>query len=113
MGTSQIEEEEFSNQNNLRKVFTLGGKDEDYKKMESLPIFNKISLVQAILKEMLSIKERFEENKNKMLEKMRNMSANQNAVNNVDISSTMQINLELINKTGAIDITYYMEEQIK
>lgn len=70
MGTSQIEEEEFSNQNNLRKVFTLGGKDEDYKKMESLPIFNKISLVQAILKEMLSIKERFEENKNKMLEKI-------------------------------------------
>ena len=35
---------------------------------------------------------------NKMLEKMRNMSANQNVVNNVDISSTMQINLELINK---------------
>ena len=29
---------------------------------------------------------------------MRNMSANQNVVNNVDISSTMQINLELINK---------------
>ena len=69
MGTSQIEEE-FSSQNNLRKVYTLGNKDEDYKQIELLPIFNKISLVQALLKEMLSIKERFEENKDKMLEKI-------------------------------------------
>ena len=69
MGTSQFEEE-FSSQNNLRKVYTLGNKDEDYKQIELLPIFNKISLVQALLKEMLSIKERFEENKDKMLEKI-------------------------------------------
>jgi len=69
MGTSQIEEE-FSSQNNLKKVYTLSNKDEDYNQIELLPIFNKISLVQALLKEMLSIKERFEENKNKMLEKI-------------------------------------------
>ena len=69
MGTSQVEEE-FSSQKNLRKVYTLSGKDEDYKQIELLPIFNKISLVQALLKEMLSIKERFEEKKNKMIEKI-------------------------------------------
>jgi hypothetical protein len=69
MGTSEFEEE-FSSQKKLRKVYTLGNKDEDYKQIELLPIFNKISLVQALLKEMLLIKERFEENKNKMLEKI-------------------------------------------
>ena len=50
--------------NNLNNI-----KDEDYNKIELLPLFSKISLSQALLKEMISKKELFEENKNKMIEK--------------------------------------------
>ena len=35
--------------------------------IESLPTFNKLCLAQSLLKEMYSLKERFEENKNKMI----------------------------------------------
>ena len=52
--------------NNLKNI-----KDEDYNKIELLPIFNKISLSQALLKEMISKKELFDENKNKMIEKIK------------------------------------------
>ena len=67
MGTSPIEEE---NDQNLKNENSNDFKEEDYSKFELLPTFNKISIVQALLKEMLSIKERFEENKNKMIEKI-------------------------------------------
>ena len=52
--------------NNLNNI-----KDEDYNKIELLPLFSKISLSQALLKEMISKKELFEENKNKMIEKIK------------------------------------------
>ena len=42
----------ITNNNNLKNI-----KDEDYNKIELLPIFNKISLSQALLKEMISKKE--------------------------------------------------------
>ena len=60
------EEEEI--QNNLRKSLTL--RDEDLNLINILPTFNKMSVTQALLKEMVSIKDRFDENKNKMIEKI-------------------------------------------
>ena len=56
----------ITNNNNLNNI-----KDEDYNKIELLPLFSKISLSQALLKEMISKKELFEENKNKMIEKIK------------------------------------------
>ena len=38
--------------------------------IESLPTFSKIGLAQNLLKEMYSLKERFEDNKNKMIDKI-------------------------------------------
>ena len=52
--------------NNLNNI-----KDEDYNKIELLPLFSKISLSQALLKEMISKKGLFEENKNKMMKKIK------------------------------------------
>ena len=48
----------------------LGNKGDLMKIIEKLPTFKKISLLQGLLKEMKSIKERFEDNKNDMLTKI-------------------------------------------
>ena len=44
--------------------------EELYEYVEKLPTFKKILIVQNLLKEMMSIKDRFEENKEKMIEKI-------------------------------------------
>ena len=49
---------------------SISFKDEDLSLIDQLPIFSKISLAQALLKEMISIKGRFDDNKNKMIEKI-------------------------------------------
>ena len=48
----------------------FGNKGDLMKIIEKLPTFKKISLLQGLLKEMKSIKERFEDNKNDMLTKI-------------------------------------------
>ena len=53
-------------ENNL--IYNL---EEDLKQIELLPTFNKINIAQTLLKEMISIKERFDENKNNMINKLR------------------------------------------
>ena len=60
------EDEEEGNIMNLNYY-----KEEDIKKIELLPVFNKINLSQVLLKEMISKKERFDENKNKMIGKIK------------------------------------------
>ena len=45
--------------------------EEELEQIQILPLFNKISICQALLKELISKKERFDENKNKMIEKIR------------------------------------------
>ena len=49
-------------------------KEEDIKKIELLSVFNKINVSQCLLKKMISKKERFDENKNKMIEKIKHYS---------------------------------------
>ena len=57
----------------IKKQFTLIGGNEDPKTLlEKLPTYSKISLLQALLKEMTSIKERFEDNRKDLLEKIGN-----------------------------------------
>ena len=60
------DEEEISL--NLKKSTSF--REEDLDQINILPLFSKISVAQALLKEMVSIKERFDENKNKMIEKI-------------------------------------------
>ena len=60
------DEEEI--QYNLKKSTSI--REEDLEQINILPLFSKISVAQALLKEMVSIKERFDENKNKMIEKI-------------------------------------------
>ena len=56
----------------IEQQFNQYGKKEDPMKLiEKLPTYSKISILQGLLKEMTSIKERFEENKNNMLEKIK------------------------------------------
>ena len=47
-------------------------KEEPMKIIERLPTYTKISILQSLLKEMVSIKERFEDNKKNLLEKIKN-----------------------------------------
>ena len=68
-------------------------KDEDYNKIELLPTFNKISLSQALLKEMISKKELFEENKNKMLDTIK--SYNYKYFKNIILSKEIYDNCKL------------------
>ncbi len=49
----------------------IGANEDPIKLIEQLPTFTKISILQGLLKEMSSIKERFEDNKNDMLEKIK------------------------------------------
>ena len=53
-----------------RQCTFIAGKEEP-KKLENYPTYAKISLLQSLLKEMTSIKERFEDNKNDILKKIR------------------------------------------
>ena len=53
-----------------RQCTFITGKEEP-KKLENYPTYAKISLLQSLLKEMTSIKERFEDNKNDILKKIR------------------------------------------
>ena len=69
MGTSPLFEEE--NKNFLNNNNSIPFTEEELKKIELLPTFNKLSVSQALLKEMVSKKERFEENKSKMIDKIR------------------------------------------
>ena len=60
------------NQNNKKEVKKYRFKNEDqlYLYIENLPTIQKIFVVQNLLKEMMSIKDRFQENKEKMKEKI-------------------------------------------
>ena len=49
-------------------------KTNSYEIIEKFPTYTKISILQSLLKEMTSIKERFEDNKNNMLDKIRKNS---------------------------------------
>ena len=49
----------------------IGENAEPMKIIEKLPTYSKISILQGLLKEMISIKERFDDNKNKMLQKIK------------------------------------------
>ena len=49
----------------------IGNKEDPMKLIEKLPTYTKISILQGLLKEMSSIKERFEDNKNIMLDKIK------------------------------------------
>ena len=55
-----------------RKSNELGVEGDLMAKIEKLSTYKKICLLQGLLKEMKSIKERFEDNKKEMLEKIRN-----------------------------------------
>ena len=48
----------------------IGVNENPIKLIEQLPTYTKITILQGLLKEMSSIKERFEDNKNEMLEKI-------------------------------------------
>ena len=50
----------------------IGQKEDPMKLIEKLPTYTKISILQGLLKEMTSIKERFEDNKKDLLEKIKN-----------------------------------------
>ena len=60
MGTNQTT-------NITKKLDIKEGNQAAMEYIESLPTFNKLCLAQSLLKEMYSLKERFEENKNKMI----------------------------------------------
>lgn len=62
----EVENKNFSISNNSTPL-----KEKELKEIDLLPTFSKLILSQALLKEMVSKKERFEENKNKMIEKIR------------------------------------------
>ena len=56
----------------IEQQFNKIGQNEDpIKLIEKLPTYTKISILQGLLKEMTSIKERFEDNKNDMLNKIK------------------------------------------
>ena len=54
------------------KLTLMGGKDEPKIILEKLPTYTKRSLLQGLLKQMTSIKERFEDNRKNILEKIGN-----------------------------------------
>ena len=57
----------------IEQQFNQIGQTEDpIKLIEKLPTYTKISILQGLLKEMTSIKERFEDNKKDLLEKIKN-----------------------------------------
>ena len=70
MGQTHLTKEE-ENKNNFNIMNLNYYKEEDIKTIELLPIFNKINISQYLLKEMISRKERFDENKNKMVGKIK------------------------------------------
>ena len=55
----------------LEQQFNLRNNEDPMKIIEQLPTYSKITILQYLLKEMTSIKERFEDNKNDMLEKIK------------------------------------------
>ena len=55
----------------LEQQFNLTNNEDPMKIIEKLPTYSKITILQYLLKEMTSIKERFEDNKNDMLEKIK------------------------------------------
>ena len=62
---------ENNKKNNLEiSNYFFKNEDEIYKYIEGLPTIQKIFIVQNLLKEIKSIKFRFEENKDKMKEKI-------------------------------------------
>ena len=61
---------EKKNINSVKKEF-MYNLEEELNQIELLPTFNKINVAQALLKEMISIKERFDENKNNMINKIK------------------------------------------
>ena len=65
MGTTPTGDEESRNSMKMVNI------EEELEQIQLLPIFNKISICQALLKELISKKERFDENKNKMIEKIK------------------------------------------
>ena len=64
----KIAEIKKTNLKESNKVFKT--EEELYEYVEKLPTIQKIFIVQNLLKEMMSIKDRFEENKEKMIEKI-------------------------------------------
>ena len=50
----------------------IGEKEEPMKLIEKMPTYSKISILQGLLKEMTSTKERFEDNKNNLLNQIKN-----------------------------------------
>ena len=69
--SSAIDKEENQNINRTKSLNSVKSIEEDLNIIELLPTFNKINLVQILLKEMLSTKGRFDDNKNKMIEKIK------------------------------------------
>ena len=69
--SSAIDKEENQNINKKKSFSSVKNIEEDINIIELLPTFNKINLVQLLLKEMLSTKGRFDDNKNKMIEKIK------------------------------------------
>lgn len=55
----------------LEQQINLRTNEDPIKIIEKLPTYSKITILQYLLKEMTSIKERFEDNKNDMLEKIK------------------------------------------
>ena len=59
----------ISKKSNEKIIYEYQRRNDD-KQLNNLPLFDKIVILQNLLKEMTSIKERFDDNKNKMIEKI-------------------------------------------
>ena len=112
MSTTPSSEEEAKNNIILNNI------EEELKEIEVLPVFNKMSIAQALLKEIISKKERFDENKNKMIEKIRSYTYTyyKNLINSKEIYDTCKLKKDNISRTvhvmnkeiKSIDKTFYL-----
>ena len=112
MGTTPTGDEESRNSMKMVNI------EEELEQIQLLPTFNKISICQALLKELISKKERFEENKNKMIEKIRSYTYlyYRNIIYSKEINDNCKLQKDIsgrythiINKdTSSIEKDYYI-----
>ena len=55
-----------------QQCYQIGEREEPMKLIEKMPTYSKISILQGLLKEMTSTKERFEDNKNNLINEIKN-----------------------------------------
>ncbi len=107
-GKPSLVQKEIKNQ--IKELQSCKDIEENFELIELLPTFNKINLVQIVVKEMLSTKERFDENKNKMIDKIRlncykyykNFVSSKDIIDNFKFKENEHLDYILINNASKV-----------